>query len=161
DGKASANLPDTDERATYNLRSALQFRPDASYLIAGGLGGFGLATARWMIEHGARHLVLVGRNGASTDSARQAIKEFEQPGIQVLVARANVGDVDQIEAVLRNVRQSMPPLKGVFHAPMVIDEGLLGELNQRRFHSVMLPKIAGALSLHRLTADCQLDYFVL
>ena len=29
------------------------FRADASYLITGGLGGFGLAVARWMAERGA------------------------------------------------------------------------------------------------------------
>src|SRR5262249_30740961 len=44
-------------------------RPDASYLITGGLGGLGIEVARWMVEQGARHIALVGRNGPG-ESAR-------------------------------------------------------------------------------------------
>jgi hypothetical protein len=35
------------------------FREDATYLITGGLGGFGLATAQWMVREGVRSLVLM------------------------------------------------------------------------------------------------------
>src|SRR5262249_50069197 len=41
----------------------LRFRHDATYLITGGLGGLGLCMAEWMIRHGARRLVLLGRSG--------------------------------------------------------------------------------------------------
>ena len=35
--------------------------PGATYLITGGLGGLGLAVARWLVASGARNLALVGR----------------------------------------------------------------------------------------------------
>jgi epothilone polyketide synthase D len=38
-------------------------RPDASYLITGGLGGLGLTLAGWLADRGARHVVLTGRSG--------------------------------------------------------------------------------------------------
>src|SRR5262249_30715704 len=44
---------------------AIRFRRDGSYLITGGLGGFGLVLARWLVERGAGHLVLLGRQGAA------------------------------------------------------------------------------------------------
>src|SRR4029077_6158606 len=40
----------------------LQWRTDASYLITGGLGDLGLKVARWMVEQGARRLILLGRS---------------------------------------------------------------------------------------------------
>ena len=36
--------------------------PDRNHLITGGLGGFGLAAAQWLVERGARRLTLVGRS---------------------------------------------------------------------------------------------------
>jgi phthiocerol/phenolphthiocerol synthesis type-I polyketide synthase C len=35
-----------------------RLRADATYVVSGGLSGFGLRTAWWLVEHGARHLVL-------------------------------------------------------------------------------------------------------
>ncbi|PYS76017.1 MAG: hypothetical protein DMF66_17045, partial [Acidobacteria bacterium] len=55
------------------------FKPDASYLITGGLGGLGLVVARWMVERGARHLLLMGRSGPSA-AARRALDELEALG---------------------------------------------------------------------------------
>ena len=57
-----AVVPAEDEPVT--------FRADASYLITGGLGGFGLAVARWMAERGAGTLVLWGVAAPSTPEAR-------------------------------------------------------------------------------------------
>jgi acyl transferase domain-containing protein/aryl carrier-like protein len=148
--------PGTSGRA-----SAALFRGDASYLITGGLGGFGLAAARWMVEGGARCLVLVSRRGAVTAEAREGVRQLEEAGARVVVARADVCREEQVGGLLDQVRQTMPPLRGVFHAAMVQDEGLLGLLDRERFHAVMAPKVAGAMHLHRLTAGDPLDYFVL
>src|SRR5690606_37522865 len=38
---------------------ALTLPADATYLITGGLSGFGLRTAQWLADKGARHLALV------------------------------------------------------------------------------------------------------
>ena len=37
--------------------------PRKSYIITGGLGGFGLELAHWLVERGARNLVLTSRRG--------------------------------------------------------------------------------------------------
>jgi acyl transferase domain-containing protein/acyl carrier protein len=137
------------------------FSADASYLITGGLGGFGLATARWLVEQGARRLVLVGRKGAAGEEALRAVAALEGLGAEVLVRRADVCHADELAAVLDEVRRTLPPLRGVFHAPMVQDEALLLHQDRERFHQVMAPKVAGAVNLHRLTAADPLDHFVL
>lgn len=40
--------------------------PEMVYIIAGGLGGFGLELADWMVLRGARKLVLSSRSGVTT-----------------------------------------------------------------------------------------------
>lgn len=43
----------------------IYFNPDFSYVIPGGLGGFGLELADWMAIRGARKLVLNSSRGIS------------------------------------------------------------------------------------------------
>lgn len=41
-----------------------------SYIITGGLGGFGLELAQWLTERGARKLVLTSRTGVRNGKAQ-------------------------------------------------------------------------------------------
>ncbi len=56
----------------------MRFRADASYLITGGLGGFGLKIAEWMLGNGAGYVVLASRSGAATDEARARGRSAEK-----------------------------------------------------------------------------------
>ncbi len=135
-------------------------RPDATYLIAGGLGALGLEVARWLVGKGARHLALTGRSDPS-EAARVAIAEFEASGAHVLVRRADVSQRDQMAAVMGEITTSLPPLRGVFHTAGVLDDGVLAQQTWERFERVLAPKVAGAWILHELTAGLPLDFFVL
>ncbi|MEK7727825.1 MAG: SDR family NAD(P)-dependent oxidoreductase, partial [candidate division KSB1 bacterium] len=136
------------------------FNADATYLITGGMGGIGLRVANWMVEQGARHLVLVGRN-APGPAAQTAIAAMQNAGAQIMIAQADVSVATQLLALLADVRQQMPPLKGVIHAAGVLDDGILQQMNAARFANAMRPKVAGAWLLHELTQADALDYFVL
>jgi polyketide synthase 12/epothilone polyketide synthase D len=139
----------------------ITFRADATYLIVGGLGGFGLATARWMVEHGARHLALLGRRGIHSSESRQAVTEMEELGARVVIHRADVTNENDLAAVLADIERSGPPLRGVLHAAMVLEDGLLLNLDDERMHRVLAPKVSGAWNLHRQTLGCSLDFFIL
>ena len=52
--------------------------PDGTYLITGGLSGFGLATARWLADRGAMHLALVSRRGKASTRDTLLIDEMAQ-----------------------------------------------------------------------------------
>ncbi|GAA6617367.1 SDR family NAD(P)-dependent oxidoreductase [Scytonema sp. NUACC26] len=138
----------------------LTFREDNTYLITGGLGGLGLLVARWMVEKGARHLVLAGRSGAN-DLVRSQLKELEQAGAEVVVAQADVSDEKQVARLLAEIELSKRPLRGIVHAVGVLDDGILLQQNWERFERVMAPKIQGAWNLHTLTHNQPLDFFVL
>ena len=140
--------------------SKLIVRGDHSYLITGGLGGVGLRVARWMMERGARHLVLVGRSQPS-EEVKSQLRELEHSGAQVIVAQADVSDAFQLTRLLTSLEQSSPPLRGIIHTAGVLDDGVLTQLDWQRFEQVMAPKVQGAWNLHTLTQNQPLDFFVL
>nr|VFK52874.1 MAG: NADPH:quinone reductase [Candidatus Kentron sp. TUN]VFK53429.1 MAG: NADPH:quinone reductase [Candidatus Kentron sp. TUN] len=137
------------------------FKPDATYLITGGFGGFGLEVARWMSALGVRNLVLVGRSGAATEEARRTVEELEKAGTKVLAASVDIAQEPQVERLMGGIDATMPPLKGVMHAAAVLDDLPIAELDAERFSKVMAPKGIGAWHLHRYTRDISLDFFVL
>ena len=139
----------------------VHLRGKASYLITGGLGGFGLAVAKWLVDRGARHLVLTGRSGAATPEAKRAVKDLKRAGAKVLVVKADVSQNADVERIFKMLAWRMPLLKGIFHAAMVLDDGVLPQLTPARFSKVMAPKVAGTWNLHQASAGLPLEHFVM
>src|SRR5690606_6426713 len=133
----------------------------ASYLVTGGLGGFGLRTAQWLTEKGARHLILLSRSGISTDEAQTAMAELTARGVNVLALACDITDRRALEAVIEQTNATMPPLKGIVHAAAVFEDGLAETMTPEQIERVLAPKILGALHLHELTLTTPLDFFVL
>jgi acyl transferase domain-containing protein/NAD(P)-dependent dehydrogenase (short-subunit alcohol dehydrogenase family)/acyl carrier protein len=159
-GKVAVSIAGEPVGALAASEAAPLFRPDATYLVTGGLGSLGLLTARWMVENGARHFALVGRRGP-TDEAAEAIRELEAEGARVVTLSADVADARQVAELLETIGRTMPPLRGVLHAAAVLDPVLLRDLTGERFEAVMAPKALGAWNLHAQTAGLPLDWFVL
>jgi acyl transferase domain-containing protein/acyl carrier protein len=136
------------------------FRLDGTYLISGGLGGIGLKVACWAVEQGAQHLVLVGRSGAS-EAAGERLRALGEMGAHIRVIKADIAQREQVAKLLAEIHEDMPPLRGIFHSAVVLDDSILLQSNQERFLAVMRPKIHGAWNLHELTLDQPLDFFVL
>ncbi|WP_394847336.1 SDR family NAD(P)-dependent oxidoreductase [Pendulispora brunnea] len=147
-------------RAPVRETNAIELRSDATYLITGGLGGLGLGLAAWMAERGARHLVLLGRRGASPQVSA-TIETIRQAGVDVRVERADVTRHEDVARVLDTIDARMPPLRGVVHAAMVLDDRTVLELEPERFDRVLAPKVQGAWNLHAQTLGRRLDFFVL
>jgi NADPH:quinone reductase-like Zn-dependent oxidoreductase/acyl carrier protein len=131
-----------------------------TYWITGGLGALGLETARWLVESGARHLMLTGRQAPSRD-ARDTIGALEALGAHVTVREADAADEDRMREVLAEIESGMPPLRGVFHAAGVVRDAVL--VNQRWDDCavVLRGKAHGAWVLHELTRHLPLDCFVM
>lgn len=135
--------------------------PNATYLVTGGLSGFGLASAQWLAQRGARHLLLLSRRGADTPGAAEAVEALRAQGVQVLVRACDVADRTALTAALAEAEAPLPPLRGVVHAAMVLDDALLPNLDAVRFAKVLRAKLQGAWNLHEATRDLALDLFVL
>ena len=129
--------------------------------MTGGLSGFGLGSARWFVEHGVGHLVLVGRRGLDTPGAREAVEDFTAKGIQVQALACDISDPAAVARMVEHVRKTCPPIKGVLHAAAVFDDALVQNLDAARMETVIAPKLLGAWNLHKATLDVPLEHFVL
>ncbi|WP_132916635.1 beta-ketoacyl reductase, partial [Mycobacteroides abscessus] len=138
-------------------------RPGHSYLITGGFGGFGLATARSLARAGATHLILASRSGATTEVARAQIEALRAADVDVWEEQVDIGDYDQVADLIAKVQACGHPLRGVFHAAAVAHDEVIADISAQSLHKVFAPKVQGALNLDRATRehDVQLDHFVL
>ena len=137
--------------------------PDVSAgtcVITGGLTGLGLVTAEWLVRQGARSLALLARRPPSAD-ALTAIERMRQAGAAVAVLQADASRADDMSRALAEIRATMRPLRGVIHAAGVLDDAVLAKMTPAQYRNVLAPKVRGAWLLHQLTADDDLDYFVL
>jgi len=136
------------------------FRPDATYLITGGLRGLGPAVAAWMVAHGARHLVLMGRRAPSETVAAQ-LEKLRATGAEVRVVQGDVSSATDIANLVSTIAAQMPLLRGIMHSAGVLDDGVLGLQTWARFEKVFGPKIIGTKLLYDATAALPLDFFAL
>ncbi|XP_010886932.2 fatty acid synthase [Esox lucius] len=132
-----------------------------SYIITGGLGGFGLELAHWLTERGARKLVLTSRSGIRNGYQAKRVREWQGMGVQVLVSTSDVSTEEGAERLI-NEACRLGPVGGVFHLAMVLKDGMLENLTPQLFLDVNKPKYNGTLHLDRVTRKhCpDLRYFV-
>ncbi len=151
-----------------NIHYPKQERPKAltlsahnTYMVTGGLSGLGLKTAEWLAHKGAKHLLLIGRSGASTEAAQLTIAKLEAQDVQVQVALCDITNKQAISTLFTKMSTTMPPLKGIVHSATVIEDGLIINTDAAQIKRVLAPKVLGAYHLHDLTIDIPLDFFIL
>ncbi|MEU3459729.1 type I polyketide synthase [Streptomyces sp. NPDC006733] len=133
------------------------WRADGTVLITGGTGGLGALTARHLVtEHGVRNLVLTSRRGLQAPGAAELVAELEAAGAAVTVAACDVSDRAALAQLLADTS-----ITAIVHAAGVVDDGMITSLTADRVAAVLAPKADAARHLHELTADADLDAFVL
>ncbi len=160
-GKVVLSLPEAEIAPAPVPRKSAPVSPDGTYVITGGFGGFGLEVMRWLVEHGARNLIVLSRSGASSDEARAALEKLRGQGVTVADLVADVSDEHQLKGALRTVAGTLPPIRGVMHMAMVMEDAPIPQMTPERMRKVMAPKIQGAWNLHELTKNLELDFFVM
>jgi microcystin synthetase protein McyG len=134
-------------------------RPDALYLITGGLGGLGPSIARWLVERGARHLCLCTRRTAPERDSW--IHSLEQLGAEIHIVTADVADRAQMRALFSHIQGQGRRLAGILHAAAQIDYCAIERMSPDALHAALRAKVTGTWLLHELSRDLPLDCFVL
>ncbi|MFI5776847.1 SDR family NAD(P)-dependent oxidoreductase [Nocardia sp. NPDC051570] len=134
------------------------FDSRGTYLVTGGHSGLGLRTAQWLVDEGAGTVVLVGRRARIDAENERPIAAMRARGATVVLERADVSIEAEVEGLLARMA-TLPPLRGIFHAAMVLDDVSLTTMTEEQFLRAVRPKIDGAWHLHNHTRD--LDAFVL
>lgn len=134
---------------------------DGVQLIVGGTGGFGLATALWLADQGAKRIVVASRRGVIDTARADEIAAFNAKGVSLVAERVDVTDLVDVEALIAKVARRFGAITGVFHTAMVLDDGLIADLEPARLQTVLAPKIAGAHHLDAATRGQPIKRFVL
>ncbi|QMU69825.1 type I polyketide synthase [Streptacidiphilus sp. P02-A3a] len=138
-----------------------RWRPGGTVLITGGTGAIGGHVARWLAGRGADRVVLTSRSGAGAAGAAALAAELATAGTSVAVLAGDVGRRADLGALLGRIAATGSPLTSVMHTAGVVDNGVLDRLDQQRLASVLAAKATSAGLLDELTAELDLDAFVL
>jgi hypothetical protein len=131
------------------------FRPDATYVITGGAGGFGSRVVREAFEQGARHFVL------TVSSKPERVKALfpdiaNCPGGSLTVVEADLGNAEDVRKVLAAARQQAAPLRGIVHVAGISVDRLLNQgLGSGDLRKVGGAKAMGAWHLHQQTIEAK------
>ena len=160
-GKVVISYAARPQRVRPPAAGAPRLDPQGTYWVAGGLGGFGIEIARWLAAQGAGALVLGGRSGTVSPAAAAAIADIERGGTLVRVVPADITRPEEVRRVLAHVAETLPPLRGILHTAMVLEDRLLLDLDRATLDRVLRPKLLGGWNLHRESLGLDLDHFIL
>jgi len=134
--------------------------PDATYLITGGYGAIGKSITRWLVELGAKNIVLLGRTGASATD-KIFIEKFYNQGVNIKVESGDVSNPEDIKLLMERINNDMPELRGIFHTAGVLQDAILLNQTEMHFRNVMNPKFLGSINLYNTFMKKKLDFIIL
>ncbi|OCL04357.1 hypothetical protein AOQ84DRAFT_416453 [Glonium stellatum] len=137
----------------------LRLPEDATYLIAGGLGGLGLQIARFLVDHGAKHVVLLSRRNLDPNKRQQLEEKFRILGAEVRVLTCDITDLPMVQGAVLSCVHDMPPIRGLIQAAMVLQDRVLAQMDLKDFQTVTQPKVIGTQNLIKALESQPLDFF--
>ncbi|KAL1970796.1 hypothetical protein VTN77DRAFT_2630 [Rasamsonia byssochlamydoides] len=139
------------------------FKENASYIIVGGLGGLGRSISRWMVDRGAKNVIFLSRSGAANPEAANFVDELRREGVNVVVFACDVSKLSQLAKVVESCAEQLPPIRGIIHAGMVLQDSIFASMSYEKFQAAVKPKVTGSLNLHMLSIvmNWDLDFFVM
>ncbi|XP_049273337.1 fatty acid synthase-like [Rhipicephalus sanguineus] len=132
-----------------------------SYVIVGGLGGFGLELAQWMVIRGCRNLLLISRSGVRTGYQRLCLKRWSELGATVLVSSDDVCTEEGARKIIETAT-TLGPVGGIFNLAVVLRDAVIENQTAEMYAEVCKPKVLGTQCLDEVSRkNCsELDHFV-
>ena len=100
--------------------TSLRLEGNATYVTAGGLGDLGLRICRLMMSHGSKNIILLSRRKQDAERYRLLEMEIGALGARVRLMVCDITHAKQVEDVAAFSHDSMPPVKAVKQAAMVL-----------------------------------------
>lgn len=161
----SAASPDGQElMAVARPLDGLQplLRGDRTYLLLGlgGEGGLGSSLAEYLVQQGARHIVLTSRNPGVE---AKLIETYAQQGVRIQGIANDITHEPSLQKLIADLQASpdWPPIGGVANGAMVLADVSLQNMTYDEFVRVLRPKIDGTLLVDKIFEKDQLDFFLL
>lgn len=152
---------DTPNVKTVQAIPRTYMNPDKSYILVGGLGGFGLELANWLITRGAKKIVLTSRSGLKTGYQSLCVRRWKQMGVTVLVSTADAADEKGAKRLLTEAKD-LGEIGGIFNLAAVLRDAMMENQTEGDFKTVSKPKVESTKMLDNLSRVMapHLDYFV-
>ncbi|KAF2278244.1 uncharacterized protein EI97DRAFT_248698 [Westerdykella ornata] len=129
--------------------STIQFSPNATYAITGGLGGLGKSIAKFMVSRGARNLLLLSRQGGDGETAKPFVDALRASGVTVFAPKCDIGDEKTVSEVFREAEKNMPPIKGCIQGSMVLRSAMFQNMTLEQWVDTLRPKVQGTLNVYK------------
>ena len=136
------------------------FDGDATYLVAGGLGGVGRSILRWMASNGAKQLIVPSRSGAASKAAMEVVSELTKMGVRIVTPRCDISVASSVHTILEDYAQLMSPIRGCINATMVLRDSIFENMTRVQWESTIRSKVQSSWNLHNLLPR-DLDFFIL
>ncbi len=161
-GKIALDLRDPDLQVRRVRDSGFPVDAHATYLVTGGLSGFGFAIGQRLAEAGAGRVVLASRSGIARGDAQATIVRLRESGADIVTLALDVADAAQVETKIRDLAAGEKPLKGVIHAAVTYADAALAQMTRDKIDAVLAAKVSGGLNLTRavLAAGAKLEFFL-
>lgn len=156
-GKILIRMPSDPMELAPTSQPAVSFSPDKSYLLVGGLGGVGLSVSLWMVQRGARHLVILSRSAGQSDADLAFIHDLEEQGCQVIRVAGSVATAADVESAIARCPR---PLAGVLQLSAVLKDQSFAKMTYDDWNTCLATKVQGTWNLHHAASGQPLDFFV-
>ena len=134
------------------------FRADRTYWLVGMAGDLGQGLCRWMVERGAKYVVLSSRRPKPLHPGFVAF--LQGMGATVNVLPLDVTSRDSVFECHRQIVKTMPAVAGLAMGAMVLEDSLFDRLSFEVLTKVLEPKLTGTRNLDALFYNDPLDFFV-
>ncbi|CAL1299396.1 unnamed protein product [Larinioides sclopetarius] len=135
--------------------------PEKSYVIIGGLGGFGLELCQWLVERGARHVILTSRSGLKTGYQKLCVNRWKKENINIIVSKLNATKMEDAKALLKMAAE-VKPVAAIFNLALVLRDAFMENQTIENFKEVGESKVTSTLNLDAASREfCpELEWFV-
>lgn len=160
-GKVVLNFEqDTTVQAVLPAPKTVQLMSDGTYIIAGGLGDIGRMLVNHLTARGAGHIVTLSRRALGDEERTAWEAEVKQQGATLHTVQCDITDDESVQKLAEYCQQSLPPVRGLFHAGMVLRDRPLVKMTQQEYNMVLAPKVFGTWNLDKAFSSPDLDFFI-
>ncbi|WP_036527012.1 type I polyketide synthase [Nocardia sp. CNY236] len=128
---------------------------NGTYVVTGGLGRLGSVAVRWLLDAGARDVIVLTRAPRPVPALLDGVED------RLVVMRCDASDRDELTAALDDVRAYGCTIRGVVHAADALEDGAFDTVTARQLARMFSPKPIAASNLIELTAPDETDFVLL
>ncbi|KAL8912989.1 MAG: hypothetical protein Q9171_002120 [Xanthocarpia ochracea] len=144
-------------------RPAAKLSPDATYVVAGGFGGLGLEIIRWLVQAGARNLIVPSRRGPANEASKALVADLQSNGVQIGTPSCDITDKEALEKAISLALSNMPPVRGCIQTSAVFADNAFEKMTAEQWHQAVDVKVGGSDNLWEVLTSKSptLDFFVM